>query len=186
MRRFTFFLTLTATALVTSLAAHRAGAQTTTPKVLWACYVPGSGTTYRVRETDLKQTCIKDTHVMFSWNETGPPGPQGPAGPQGPQGATGATGAQGPAGGIDWSQLWTGTASFIVRQGTTNGGVITCPAGKKMLNGGWNYNGTTGGASAYAKLHLVMARFDHVANKYLVTLYNDGSDQAVDMSAACI
>jgi hypothetical protein len=83
---------------------------TTTPVVLYACYVPLSGTSYRIKEVDLKQACISTSHIEYSWNQQGPVGPQGPQGIQGIQGvagpagaagaagATGATGATGPAG----------------------------------------------------------------------------------------
>ncbi|HEV3485533.1 MAG TPA: hypothetical protein VG106_09000, partial [Vicinamibacterales bacterium] len=47
----------------------------TTPKLLYACYVPASGTTYRIKEADTKQECASERHVMFSWNEIGPQGP---------------------------------------------------------------------------------------------------------------
>jgi hypothetical protein len=68
------------------------------PNVIWACYVPMSGTVYRVRTTDTKQDCAAKAHVLFWFNQTGPEGPQGPAGPEGPTGPQGATGSAGPAG----------------------------------------------------------------------------------------
>jgi hypothetical protein len=39
------------------------------PKVLHACYVPNSGTTYRIKEANLKQSCSAPTHVEFSWTD---------------------------------------------------------------------------------------------------------------------
>jgi hypothetical protein len=80
---------------------------TTAAKLLYGCYVPVSGTTYRIKETDLKQKCASSDHIEYSWNQEGPQGPVGPQGPQGiqgiqgvagPVGTTGATGATGPAG----------------------------------------------------------------------------------------
>jgi hypothetical protein len=80
---------------------------TSTPTILYACYVPLSGTSYRIKETDLKQTCASAQHVEYSWNQQGPQGPQGiqgiqgiqgVAGPAGPTGATGPAGPVGPAG----------------------------------------------------------------------------------------
>jgi hypothetical protein len=74
------------------------------PNIIYMCYVPSSGTTYRIKTSDTREVCAASTHVMFYFNQTGPAGPQGPAGPTGPQGpagptgATGATGPQGPAG----------------------------------------------------------------------------------------
>src|SRR5262249_7238526 len=65
------------------------------PNVLWACYVPQSGTVYRIKTANTKEICSSTQHVMFSFNQTGP---QGPAGPQGTAGAAGAQGPAGPAG----------------------------------------------------------------------------------------
>jgi len=79
-----------------ALWAAPAVAQTST--TIYACYVPATGTVYRIRSTGLGDSCKSNQHVEFSWNETGPQGPAGPTGPQGPAGPTGATGPQGPAG----------------------------------------------------------------------------------------
>jgi hypothetical protein len=99
--------------VLASIAAPRLGAQSTQNDVetgsdlLWACYVPHSGTVYRIRTSDTKEECASPQHVLFSWSSIGPhgiAGAQGPAGeagpigPQGPQGAKGETGAQGDAG----------------------------------------------------------------------------------------
>ena len=84
-------------------------AQTKTPTeepsggTKWACYVPNSGTVYRVRTTDTKETCASHQHVLFQWSGSGsggvgPAGPQGPTGETGPAGPAGADGAQGPTG----------------------------------------------------------------------------------------
>jgi hypothetical protein len=74
---------------------------TSAPALIYACYVPASGTVYRIKEADLKQSCVSPHHIEFNWNQQGPVGPQGPQGIQGIQGVagpTGATGATGPAG----------------------------------------------------------------------------------------
>jgi hypothetical protein len=74
------------------------------PNLIYACYVPTSGTVYRIKTTDTREQCVSPNHVMFFFNQTGPEGPQGPegpagpAGPAGPQGPAGPTGPQGPAG----------------------------------------------------------------------------------------
>jgi hypothetical protein len=60
-----------------------------------ACYVPRSGTVYRIKAPDTPSACTKKDHVEFSWTEAGIPGPQGPAGPQGPQGPQGPAGPSG-------------------------------------------------------------------------------------------
>ncbi|HUF70732.1 MAG TPA: hypothetical protein VMM79_18935 [Longimicrobiales bacterium] len=65
------------------------------PVLIYACYVPSSGTVYRIKETDLKQACVSAQHVEFSWNQQGPQGPQGVQGIQGIQGVAGPTGATG-------------------------------------------------------------------------------------------
>jgi len=91
-------LTLAALAALASTARAQAPAPPADPNVIWACYVPLSGTIYRIRTTDTKEKCASTQHVMFSFNATGPQGPAGPAGAQGPAGPTGATGPQGPAG----------------------------------------------------------------------------------------
>lgn len=66
--------------------------------LLYACYVPHSGTVYRIRTTDTKESCASPEHVMFSWSAVGPQGIQGPQGPAGPQGEVGPQGPDGPKG----------------------------------------------------------------------------------------
>ena len=68
------------------------------PNVIYACYVPLSGTVYRIKTADTREECASKTHVPFFFNQTGPQGPAGPVGPQGPAGPTGATGPAGPTG----------------------------------------------------------------------------------------
>jgi hypothetical protein len=117
---------------------------TTTPVLLYACYVPTSGTVYRIKEPNLKQTCLSTQHVEFFWNQQGPVGPQGPqgiqgnqgvAGPQGTAGTAGAAGPPGPAG-----PAGTSTVYFKEHQG--NGALnstgidlvsFTLPAGKYLI-----------------------------------------------------
>lgn len=48
-----------------------------------ACYVPSSGTVYRIKTADTPPACTKSAHVEFSWNHQGPVGPQGPKGDPG-------------------------------------------------------------------------------------------------------
>jgi hypothetical protein len=94
-------------------------AQTTTTngQLLYACYVPLTGTVYRIKTTGAPEACTQpkgknngaghQDHVEFTFNAAGPMGPMGPAGPAGPQGevgpmgpagAQGEAGAMGPAG----------------------------------------------------------------------------------------
>ena len=94
-------LTLAAIAALAPDARAQSPDPVPNPNVIWACFVPMSGTVYRIKTADTKETCSSPKHVMFSFNQTGPAGPQGPAGAtgaQGPAGAAGATGPQGPAG----------------------------------------------------------------------------------------
>lgn len=90
------------------------------PRVLYACYVPNSGTVYRIREVDVRETCAAPTHIEFSWNEQGPEGPQGPPGPAGPTGPAGATGPAGPAGPAGVATILQAQADFGARGGGTN------------------------------------------------------------------
>jgi len=99
MTRRAFPAGLAVAALIALAPAARAQApDPNDPNVIWACYVPSSGTIYRVRTTDTKETCTSKSHVLFWFNQTGPQGPQGPQGPAGPAGPTGPTGPTGPAG----------------------------------------------------------------------------------------
>lgn len=38
-----------------------------TADTLYACYVPGSGTVYRVRAANVPPACVDPSHVAFSW-----------------------------------------------------------------------------------------------------------------------
>lgn len=67
-RRGPFLSTLAAAAAalaVTLGAAQSAGAQT----VFHACYVPASGTVYRIKAPSTPQNCLQPTHVAFSWTD---------------------------------------------------------------------------------------------------------------------
>ena len=72
MNRRTFFHALIRVSARVSalamLAAVSLSAQTT-PKVYFACYVPLTGTVYRVNEPDVKPACTSATHVPFSWTD---------------------------------------------------------------------------------------------------------------------
>jgi hypothetical protein len=60
-----------------------------TPETYHACYVPNTGTVYRIKTADTPTGCAKTTHVEFNWNNVGPTGPTGATGPQGPAGPAG-------------------------------------------------------------------------------------------------
>ena len=88
-------------------------AQTTTssPELMYACYVPLTGTVYRIKTNGTPAECTKpkansdrhQDHIQFVFNATGPMGPaglQGPQGEVGPAGPAGAVGAEGPKGDV--------------------------------------------------------------------------------------
>ena len=102
------------------------------PSTIDACLIAGKGLIYRIKTQGAPDECAKND-IAFSWVAAGVPGPQGPMGPQGPQGSPGA---QGPAG----AALLTG--STFHSQGVTlpaDGRFLTsCPAGKSVVNFGWD------------------------------------------------
>ncbi|MDF1505603.1 tail fiber domain-containing protein [Roseisolibacter sp. H3M3-2] len=61
MRPFRPILALAAAATLPT-AAHA-------QKVLHACYVPASGTVYRIKEANTAQACLQPSHVAFSWTD---------------------------------------------------------------------------------------------------------------------
>lgn len=145
------------------LAAPTLMAQTAAD-TLHACFVPSSGTVYRIKASSSPAGCVDAAHVQFSFNAKGPqgdPGPAGPAGaagsagaagPSGPQGSAGAAGAQGPAGpqgpqgpagGLSGHVLIE--QEFIVPFGQNPIPItqldLACAAGKRVLSGGFLFVG---------------------------------------------
>jgi hypothetical protein len=133
------------------------------PEVIYACYVPGSGSLYRIKADDPTETCKSPDHVELHWNVVGPEGPEGPPGPQGPAGLAGPQGAQGPLGpagpagaaGPLGPQGPTGSAGISgyevvtveVQNAFGNMGEIVqahCPAGKKVIGGGYKVDPMVG------------------------------------------
>lgn len=132
------------------------------PEVIHACYVPQSGTLYRIKATDPSETCKSPQHVAIQWNITGAEGPPGIAGPAGPTGPVGPAGPEGPVGPVG-PQGETGPTGPAGAKGPTgpsgaNGvvgievvevkkqndfetsdhiGRANCPAGKKVIAGGF-------------------------------------------------
>ena len=58
---------LAALALVAGSGGERALSAQSAPKVYYACYVPLTGTVYRIKESDVKPACTSTAHVEFSW-----------------------------------------------------------------------------------------------------------------------
>ena len=103
---------VSALALIMSVSSPLAAQTTTsTDPVLYACYVPLTGTVYRIKTVGAPEACTQpkgknngaghQDHVEFAFNSSsaiGPMGPMGPAGPAGPQGEVGPMGPAGPQG----------------------------------------------------------------------------------------
>jgi hypothetical protein len=104
-------------------------------QLLYACYIPASGTVYRIRSGGLRESCSSQDHVEFSWNAEGPPGPEGSQGPEGPQGAQGP---EGPAGqdGVSGRQVVVG-AQHSLPAGVTGTESVACSSGTLPLGGGF-------------------------------------------------
>lgn len=84
--------------VVLSLAATTDAAAQEATQTLRACYVPGTGTIYRIGAPGLPSSCLSDAHVEFTWNAQGAAGEPGPAGPPGPPGSRGRPGRPVPRG----------------------------------------------------------------------------------------
>ena len=66
------------------------------PPVIDACYVPASGTIYRINTAasparGAPNGCLSAAHVRFTWNQQGPKGDRGDAGAAGAPGVSGYT-----------------------------------------------------------------------------------------------
>jgi hypothetical protein len=113
------------------------------PALLHACYVPKSGTVYRIQAPDAPAACLKPEHVAFSWNEQGIQGPvgesgaTGPQGEAGPQGTAGPQGEPGPAGPPGLSGLERVEIELQINPGQSGQFVARCPAGKIAISGGY-------------------------------------------------
>ena len=133
------------------------------PEVIHACYVPGSGSLYRIKADDPTETCKSPNHVELHWNVVGPQGPEGlagpagpvgPVGPQGPQGPVGLAGPAGPAGpaGGQGPTGPAGISGYEVVIAEVEHAFITfdeivvahCPAGKKVIGGGYKLDPMVG------------------------------------------
>ena len=98
---------LGAIALMASTTPMAAQTTTTSSELMYACYVPLTGTVYRIKAPGAPADCTRPKsgnanghaeHIQFVFNATGPMGPAGPQGPQGEVGPAGPTGAVGPVG----------------------------------------------------------------------------------------
>ena len=60
-----------ALAVFAGLAAVSGPAEAQAGATYYACYVPVSGTVYRIKTADTPAACKKDTHVEFQWADFG-------------------------------------------------------------------------------------------------------------------
>ena len=141
------------------LAPRAAEAQTPEPHVLYACYVPTTGTVYRIKETDLRQKCTSDKHIEFSWNQQGEKGDKGDPGDQGepgPAGPVGPAGPEGPAGPAGISRIVVREARFgdsgpTLNESGTNVLSFTVPQGIYLLLGGIHASHATSDLKAFVR-----------------------------------
>ena len=136
--------------------------------VISGCYSKQSGD-LRVIDTQAGKTCLS-SELPISWNQRGPagppglkgdkgdvgppgpqglpgekgdPGPQGPAGEKGEPGGAGPVGPAGPAGVSGYERVGN---SVNVPQLATRYVTAECPAGKRVLGGGFDADNGTGGS----------------------------------------
>jgi len=125
--------------------------------VISGCYSKKDGS---LRVIDASSASCKSAETALTWNQTGPQGPKGDSGPQGPKGDQGAQGAQGPKGDIGPTGLtgppgaqgpqgpaWLPGVQVVQNVSEIVDGpqeltvVATCPAGKKVISGGYTLRG---------------------------------------------
>src|ERR1043166_7775796 len=78
-----------------ALTARPATAAIAADSTIAACFVPASGTVYRIELPGLPSSCLATSHIRFTWQIRGPQGDAGAAGAAGAAGPTGAAGAAG-------------------------------------------------------------------------------------------
>jgi len=110
--------------------------------------------------------------------DTGATGPQGPAGPQGATGAQGPAGPQGPMGpqgppGVSGLQYVTGPSLTLLKQ-TTGTFTATCPAGLKVLSGGFSTTVPAGSTAGAFDIRIFVSTFSG-NNAWTVTAKNGAS-----------
>jgi hypothetical protein len=101
--------------------------------VIHACYAASTGS-LRVVDTAKGARCAAGEKKL-RWNVKGRLGLQGPQGAQGSQGATGSQGAQGPPGLSAYEQVHR---QILVNAGADANVSASCPAGKKVIGGGFD------------------------------------------------
>jgi hypothetical protein len=135
MSRLTLISRAAVLGAILAAAPAAVNAQTTTPKTYYACYIPASGTVYRIKETNLKQACASTAHVSFSWTDGGTPGPQGPKGDKGDTGEQGAPGAPG------FTEIFDVLGEdVLLHSGHATNTSVECPDGTQAISGGYAFS----------------------------------------------
>jgi hypothetical protein len=123
-------------------------AQETVDEVIYACYVPLTGTVYRIKAPGAPESCSKpkgksmngagaQDHVEFTVAKAGVGGAVGPAGPQGEPGPVGPAGPQGDPGPA-------GPAGPQGAQGVQGATGATGPSGAQGQQGPQGHPGVSG------------------------------------------
>jgi hypothetical protein len=91
-----------------------------------------------IRDNTLTTKDVKNRSLLARDFKTGqlPSGPAGPAGASGPQGPQGP---QGPAGPVGVSAIEAVAGSVEVPIDTVGGGTMPCPAGQRVVSGGYQF-----------------------------------------------
>jgi hypothetical protein len=195
-----------------ALAAPAAYAQSPSapriPLMIDACYVPVSGTVYRI-DTPASPAlgapteCQAATHVPFTWNREGPAGPPGApgvAGERGKDGRDGAPGAPGPKGdrgeqgdpGIPGPPGVAGL-EFVIREVSLGAGAwlnttATCPAGKRGISAGaGGYTSPTITSDLDSQFQATTRPDDGAGTRWYFALRNTaGHAHALRLWVACV
>ena len=68
-RTRTLFILLSAAGALSAGARPATAQSAPTPAVIHACYVPLTGTVYRIKEDGLRTTCSSTSHIEFQWTD---------------------------------------------------------------------------------------------------------------------
>jgi hypothetical protein len=129
-----------------------------------------AGTTALITSGQIKNGTIQLADISSSAKKAlkGQRGPAGPAGAQGIQGLIGPGGAQGPAGGFDPSKITYVTGPTVsVPAGQVSGASAFCPAGTKVIGGGFFSSitdvGGTGNNNAGTSWYVLVSNYTSIA-----------------------
>jgi hypothetical protein len=103
--------------------------------VIHACYAKSGGA---LRVIDASVTNCKAGETSLNWDQQGQPGPKGDPGEPGPPGPQGEQGEPGAPGGLSGYEVRGNAIAVPAGQRLT--ATVSCPAGKKVLGGGFFAN----------------------------------------------